>query len=95
MHYALNAAEWVGHDWQRGQLALVGNVIKGGRSTRPDLPFLIVEGEGDLDLYAHDNVATYADGQPMPPLRDPADQAAADRLVRWPSRRCGPRASRC
>jgi hypothetical protein len=69
MHYALNAAEWVGHDWQRGQLALVGNVIKGGRSTRPDLPFLIVEGEGDLDLYAHDNVAGYADGRPMPPLR--------------------------
>jgi hypothetical protein len=69
MHYALNAVEWVGHQWRDGQLVLVGNVVKGGRSTRPDLPFLIVEGEGDLQLYAHDNVATYADGRAMPPVR--------------------------
>lgn len=69
MHYALNASEWGGHAWQAGQLALVGNVVKGGRSTRPDLPFLIVEGEGDLHLYAHDNVATYANGGFMPSLR--------------------------
>ena len=69
MHYALNASEWEGHAWQTGQLALVGNVVKGGRSTDPHLPFLIVEGQGDLDLYAHDNVATYADGRLMPPTR--------------------------
>jgi hypothetical protein len=69
MHYALNAVEWVGHEWQVGQLALVGNVVKGGPSTRADLPFLIVEGEGDLNLYAHDNVATYADGRAMPAIR--------------------------
>ncbi|WP_232792842.1 pectate lyase family protein [Caulobacter hibisci] len=69
MHYALNAPEWEGRAWQVGQLALVGNVIKGGASTRPDLPFLIVEGQGDLDLYARDNRAAYADGRPMPELR--------------------------
>ena len=69
MHYALNASEWMGHAWQTGQLALVGNVVRGGRSTDPHLPFLIVEGQGDLDLYAHDNLATYADGLPMPATR--------------------------
>ncbi len=69
MHYALNASEWTGHAWQTGQLALVGNVVKGGRSTDPHLPFLIVEGQGDLDLYADDNLATYADGHPMPATR--------------------------
>jgi hypothetical protein len=69
MHYALNASEWEGHAWQTGQLALVGNVVKGGRSTDPRLPFLIVEGQGDLDLYVHDNLATYADGRPMPATR--------------------------
>ncbi len=69
MHYALNAPEWEGRAWQVGQLALVGNIVKGGASTRPDLPFLIVEGQGDLDLYARDNRATYADGRPMPELR--------------------------
>ncbi len=69
MHYALNASEWTGHAWQTGRLTLVGNVVRGGRSTDPRLPFLIVEGQGDLDLYAHDNLATYADGRAMPALR--------------------------
>lgn len=69
MHYALNASEWEGHAWQVGRLVLVGNVIKGGRSTRPDLPFLIVEGQGDLELFARDNVAQLADGRPMAPLK--------------------------
>jgi hypothetical protein len=67
MHYALNASEWVSHAWRTGRLVLVGNVVKGGRSTDPTLPFLIVEGQGDLDLYARDNLATYADGREMPP----------------------------
>lgn len=74
MHYFLNASEWIGHAWQTGQLALVGNVIKGGRSTDPHLPFLIVEAQGDLDLYAHDKLATYADGRPMPATRVPPTQ---------------------
>ncbi|MDG2531584.1 pectate lyase family protein [Caulobacter endophyticus] len=69
MHYALNAPEWEGRAWQVGRLALVGNVVRGGASTRPDLPFLIVEGQGDLDLYAQDNRAAYADGAPMPEVR--------------------------
>ena len=43
--------------------------MKGGASTRPDLPFLIVEGQGDLELYAFDNPAHYADGTEMPPVR--------------------------
>lgn len=65
MHYALNASEWVGRDWVVGQLAIVGNVTKGGQSTRADLPFLIVEGQGDLDVYLADNPAVHADGRPM------------------------------
>lgn len=69
MHYALNASEWVGHAWRRGRLAIAGNVVRGGASTRPDLPFLIVEGQGDLELYAFDNPAHYADGTEMPPVR--------------------------
>ncbi|MGH1558680.1 hypothetical protein ACRAWD_15295 [Caulobacter segnis] len=69
MHYALNASEWVGHQWRIGQLAIAGNVVRGGASTRPDLPFLIVEGQGDLELYAFDNPAHYADGTEMPPVR--------------------------
>lgn len=65
MHYALNASEWGAHPWQVGQLSIVGNVVRGGPSTRADLPFLIVEGQGDLDLYALENPARHADGRAM------------------------------
>ena len=65
MHYALNASEWVGREWEVGKLSIVGNVTRGGRSTRRDLPFLIVEGQGDLDLYAVDNPARHNDGREM------------------------------
>lgn len=65
MHYALNAAEWGDQRWEIGQLSLVGNVTRGGPSTRADLPFLIVEGQGDLDFYALDNPARHADGRAM------------------------------
>jgi hypothetical protein len=76
MHYALNEEEWVGHEWTVGRLAIVGNVVRGGASTRKDLPFLILEGQGDLELFARDNRYTHADGRPMAALgvisnRDP------------------------
>ena len=89
MHYALNASEWAGHTWRTGRLALVGNVVKGGASTDRRLPFLIVEGQGDLDLYARDNLATYADGGVMPDSRviptDPLPKIRPlDRPPVWP-----------
>ncbi|MDV3455743.1 pectate lyase [Sphingomonas sp. HF-S4] len=65
MHYALNEEEWIGHPWTVGRLAVVGNVVRGGASTRPDLPFLILEGQGDLELFERDNLYTLADGRPM------------------------------
>lgn len=89
MHYALNAEEWVGHDWVVGKLAIVGNVTRGGPSTRADLPFLIVEGQGDLDLYAVDNPAFHADGRPMQEVgiisdRDPV-VTRLDQPPQWPA----------
>lgn len=88
MHYALNASEWVGHPWEAGQLSIVGNVTRGGPSTRADLPFLIVEGQGDLDLYAIDNPARHADGRPMQEIgiisdRDPKI-TRLERSPHWP-----------
>lgn len=68
MHYALNAEEWIGHDWVVGELSLINNVVRGGASTRADLPFLILEGQGDLALHASGNHAVHADGRPMVPL---------------------------
>jgi len=88
MHYALNAEEWGDHRWEVGQLSIVGNVTRGGPSTRADLPFLIVEGQGDLDLYAVDNPARHADGRPMQEIgvisdRDPKI-VRLDRPSHWP-----------
>lgn len=88
MHYALNAAEWAGKPWQTGQLTIIGNVTRGGASTRSDLPFLIVEGQGDLDLFALDNPAVHADGRPMQEIgiisdRDPVIRRL-DRPPNWP-----------
>ncbi len=76
MHYALNAEEWGSHPWVNGRLAIVGNVVKGGPSTRRDLPFLILEGQGDLELHVAGNIARHADGRAMAPVgiisdRDP------------------------
>lgn len=89
MHYALNAEEWVGHDWVVGKLAIVGNVTRGGPSTRADLPFLIVEGQGDLDLYAVDNPAFHADGRPMQEVGIISDRnpviTRLDQPPQWPA----------
>lgn len=89
MHYALNASEWVGHDWVVGKLAIVGNVTRGGPSTRADLPFLIVEGQGDLDLYAVDNPAFHADGRPMQEVGIISDRnpviTRLDQPPQWPA----------
>lgn len=65
MHYGLNASEWGDHPWETGRLALVGNVTKGGASTRADLPFFLAESQGDVALYAKDNPAFHADGRVM------------------------------
>lgn len=84
MHYALNASEWVGRPWETGQLSIVGNVVRGGASTRSDLPFLIVEGQGDLDLFAHDNPAFHADGRPMQEIGIISDRDPVIRRLEHP-----------
>jgi hypothetical protein len=68
MHYALNEGEWAGRPWTVGKLAIVGNVVRGGASTREDLPFLILEGQGDLELFDRDNIYTLAGGRSMVPI---------------------------
>jgi hypothetical protein len=65
MHYGLNASEWEDRPWETGQLSLVGNVTRGGASTRADLPFFLAESQGDVALYAYDNPAFHADGRVM------------------------------
>lgn len=66
VHYNLWASEWGSHPYQTGRLALVGNVLKGGASTDRAIAFFMLGGEGDVELYQADNIATGRDGQPLP-----------------------------
>lgn len=66
IHYNLWASEWGSHPHQTGRLALVGNVLKGGPSTDHAIALFMLGGEGDVELYQADNVATGRDGSPLP-----------------------------
>lgn len=66
VHYNLMALEWGGYPYQNGKLSAVGNVMRGGVSTAPDLPFLMLGGDGDLEYYGRDNLAVDKFGKPLP-----------------------------
>ncbi|HYM85141.1 MAG TPA: hypothetical protein VET30_00245, partial [Pseudoxanthomonas sp.] len=54
-HYNLIAEEWIGHDYENGQMVLRGNVVRAGPSTK-ELAFFMIGGSGDVDLYTDDNL---------------------------------------
>ncbi len=64
MQYALNPGEWEGHAWQRGTMAIVGNVARRGPSTAKELAFL--EAFGPLDVHLRDNRFFDAAGVALP-----------------------------
>jgi pectate lyase len=66
LHYNLMALEWAGHPYVTGELSAVGNVVRGGPSTAPGLPFLMLGGDGDLHFYGRDNLAVDRWGAALP-----------------------------
>jgi hypothetical protein len=54
-HYNLIAEEWIGHDYEKGEMVLRGNVVRAGPSTK-ELAFFMIGGSGDVDLFAEDNL---------------------------------------
>lgn len=66
IHYNLQALEWGEMPFETGRMTLIGNVLRAGPSTPPDLPMVMIGGEGDLALYMQDNVAIDAHGGPLP-----------------------------
>jgi len=64
MQYALNPGEWAGHAWQRGTMAIVGNVARRGPSTAKEIAFL--EAFGPLDVHLQDNRFFDAAGAALP-----------------------------
>lgn len=66
VHYNLQALEWGTMPFQTGKMDLIGNVLRGGMSTAAGLPLLMLGGDGDLALYARDNLAVDWKGDPLP-----------------------------
>ncbi|MSU24992.1 MAG: pectate lyase [Opitutus sp.] len=64
--YRLPDVLWHDRQFELGKMELVGNVLRGGADTRVGLSLLTLEGIGDLELHAVDNVALAADGKPAP-----------------------------
>lgn len=65
VHYNLIAEEWRGQPYQVGQMALFGNVLRGGPSTPPGLALFMLGGSGDIELYEDDNIAVDWVGRPF------------------------------
>jgi hypothetical protein len=88
IHYNLMALEWGEQPYQLGELSAVGNVLRTGPSTRPEISFLAIGGAGDLRYYGRDNIATDQDGKPLPMLgrytTGPARIIETDRPQVWP-----------
>lgn len=66
IHYNLMDLEWTGKSPITGELTAVGNVLRGGFSTRDDVAFLTIGGVGDLRYHGRDNVAVGRLGKPLP-----------------------------
>ncbi len=66
VHYNLMDLEWGERPHQVGQMSAVGNVLRGGPSTMPRLPFLMLGSVGDLEYHGRDNIAVDQHGEPLP-----------------------------
>lgn len=89
IHYNLMDLEWGEHPHLNGALSAVGNVLRGGFSTRDDIAFLSIGGVGDLDYFGRDNIAVSRLGAALPMFGRYTTSAArivpARRPVVWPS----------
>jgi hypothetical protein len=72
--FGLNVDEWQGHDWIRGQLSVVGNVVRRGPSSRVDMRPLMLGwdqssdndgGVGEYEAYLNDNLYLDQDGSSL------------------------------
>jgi hypothetical protein len=89
IHYNLMDLEWGDHPHQLGELSAVGNVLRGGFSTRDDIAFLTIGGVGDLRYHGRDNIAVDRQGRPLPMFgrytTSPARIIQVPRAVVWPA----------
>lgn len=63
VHYALRADEWGERAFQTGRIAVLGNVLKLGPDSEPQLPLVLIEGDGPLELFEEDNLVVDKSGR--------------------------------
>ncbi|MFZ4122601.1 MAG: pectate lyase family protein [Caulobacterales bacterium] len=68
IHYNLQALEWGSNPFQPGEMSVLNNVMRGGPSTQPGLPMIMIGGDGDLRLFERGNIAVDRWGQLAPVL---------------------------
>ncbi len=64
VHFTLVPAEWEGHAWERGAMAIVGNVARQGPSSVTPMAFF--EASGPCDVLLRDNRFLDANGTELP-----------------------------
>nr|WP_315467424.1 hypothetical protein [uncultured Undibacterium sp.] len=88
IHYNLMALEWGEHAYQLGKLNVVGNVMRGGLSTKKGLPLVSLGGDGDLAYFEKDNIAVDQFGVPLPMLgrygQTRAQLLVKEAPIEWP-----------
>ena len=82
--YNLIAAEWLGHPYQDGRMAVIGNVMRAGPDTPTQSAFFMFGGSGNLDLYMHDNIAVDRIGNPLPMMGRYTTAAVSPRMLKDP-----------
>ncbi len=68
IHYNLQALEWGEVPHETGRMTVIGNVLRAGPSTPEHVAFIMIGGDGDLDLYERDNVYVDSLGRPLEKL---------------------------
>jgi hypothetical protein len=84
-HYNLIPTEWEGRPAQIGRLAFIGNVLRAGPSTQPDLAFFSLGGSGDAELHTSDNIMVDRLGRELPELGRYTTSAATTKRVSRPA----------
>ena len=80
--YNLIAAEWLGHPYQDGRLAVIGNVMRAGPDTPQQSAFFMFGGSGNLDLFMQDNIAVDRIGNPLPQMGRYTTAAVQPRMLK-------------
>ncbi|MCZ6597072.1 MAG: pectate lyase, partial [Planctomycetota bacterium] len=87
VHYALRADEWGNHSFQTGRVAVMGNVLKLGPDSATELPLVLIEGDGPVELYEADNLVLDKSGRVVEPpelVHDPSGHWRRIAEISWP-----------